>query len=364
MSKYALNHRFSLQLTLYCIAHFLIDLASTCIVLAYILYTHHSISAFLAFYFIAFAGQMPLGLLADRINRNALVAACGCMLMVIAILLMAAFPASAFVPVVTLAALANALVHIGGGIDVLNHSGPRSGPLGLFVSPGAIGLYVGTALVHADISISRFLIFSLLLTATAILLTQKWMHSSFTSLNPPCTLRPTLPARPGIIAFTIAALFLIVTLRSYVGLTLSFDWKTQWHWALFLLIALVAGKAFGGLLSDRFGMMRTAAISLSLAALLFLLPNQPLAGTLAVFLFNMTMPMTLWALSRIFSNARGFAFGTLTLALFLGLWITYLHPAPLLPTGIGFSIATLLSLILLTTAIRPLTTAYTSPTKT
>ena len=38
-----------------------------------------------------------------------------------------------------------------------------------------------------------------------------------------------------------------------------------------------------------------------------------------MFLFNMTMPVTLGALGRMLPGVKGFAFGTLTLALFVGL---------------------------------------------
>ena len=50
-----------------------------------------------------------------------------------------------------------------------------------------------------------------------------------------------------------------------------------------------------------------------------LLAGNPYAGVTAVFLFNMTMPVTLGALGRMLPGVKGFAFGTLTLALFAGL---------------------------------------------
>ena len=35
------------------------------------------------------------------------------------------------------------MFHVGGGLEVLNGS-PKAAPLGVFVSPGAVGLYLGT----------------------------------------------------------------------------------------------------------------------------------------------------------------------------------------------------------------------------
>ena len=347
---------FPMRLTLYCVAHFLIDLASTLIVLGYLFYQNHSYSGCICFYLIAFAGQMPLGLLADKLNRNSLVATTGCILMIGALYLMANCPSSAFTAILLLGALGNALVHVGCGIDVLNQSGKHCGPLGIFVSPGALGLFVGTSLVNAgpDASIYLYLYGFLAVTACALIVAQRLSFGSLRSLNVPLSLRPTLPSPRLLLTGATLALMIVVVIRSYVGLTLSFPWKSQGYWAIFLGLALALGKATGGLLSDRFGMERTAFVTLLLATLFFLAPNTPILGVLAVFLFNMTMPMTLWSLSQFFGNARGFAFGTLTLALILGACITYIHHQPLLPMGWGFSAATLLSLLLLTFGLKPL----------
>jgi FSR family fosmidomycin resistance protein-like MFS transporter len=45
---------------------------------------------------------------------------------------------------------------------------------------------------------------------------------------------------------------------------------------------------------------------------------------MAVLLFNMTMPITLWAMAKIFSAAKGFAFGLLSFGLFIGFVPLYL----------------------------------------
>ena len=57
---------------------------------------------------------------------------------------------------------------------------------------------------------------------------------------------------------------------------------------------------------------------------LYLLSGAPLPGLLAVFLFNMTMPMTLWAAAQLLPGAKGFGFGLLTFALFVGYLPVYL----------------------------------------
>ena len=59
--------------------------------------------------------------------------------------------------------------------------------------------------------------------------------------------------------------------------------------------------------------------------MLFWFADSPYAGVAAIFLFNMSMPMTLCALARRMPGCKGFSFGLLTFALFLGF----------LPVGLG-----------------------------
>ncbi len=118
--------------------------------------------------------------------------------------------------------------------------------------------------------------------------------------------------------FCMACLFLVVCLRSYMGMALPFSWKGEGVYPAALVLASMFGKATGGLLADRLGAVRASVSALSIAAALLLFPTYPLAGAVAVFLINVTMPVTLWGLARVFSGAKGFSFGLLTFALFLG----------------------------------------------
>jgi FSR family fosmidomycin resistance protein-like MFS transporter len=125
-----------------------------------------------------------------------------------------------------------------------------------------------------------------------------------------------LTTRQGLVL--AALLTAVVVLRSYMGFNQALPWKSEGHWGLTVTVALVLGKAAGGFLCDKLGARKAAAISLLLAAAFYLFSANPLCGTFAVFLFNMTMPITLWAAARLFPGGKGFAFGLLTFALFLG----------------------------------------------
>ena len=93
-------------------------------------------------------------------------------------------------------------------------------------------------------------------------------------------------------------------------------------------------------------------MTLIASAILFLIADQPIAGVLAVFLFNMTMPITLGAMARMLPGVKGFAFGTLTLALFVGLLPIIVFPHL---TGLPYwcySLMALISAIILTMGFR------------
>ena len=299
-------------LALYSLSHFWVDLS--CALLVFRAFRGEADWAvlLLAYNFCAFAMQMPLGALADRLDRNGVLAALGCVLVAGAYLL--PLPMEAVVA----AGMGNALFHLGGGLDVLNGSEKRCAALGVFVSPGALGLSVGTLWGKGSgvpLAVGPAV---LLLLANAILLLCRWTLGSLRSGNAPYDTAAPAGRWP------VVPLFLVVVLRSYMGMHQSFPWKGTGAWALALTAALVLGKCAGGFLADRIGAIRASNLSLGLAAALYLLSALPLPGTLAVFLFNMTMPITLWAVARAMPGAKGFTFGLLTFALFLGalpLWL-------------------------------------------
>ena len=298
-------------LALYSIAHFWVDLSCAFLAFRFLSGSPDFLLCLLLYNFCAFALQMPLGIWADGLNRNGLLAAVGCGLTAAAFLVPLALPAA------VVAGVGNALFHLGGGIDVLNAGERKAAALGVFVSPGAVGLYVGT-LWGGGAAVSALLPpAGLLALGGGILLLCRRTFGSLRSGNAPVEAEPAggswLPLVP---------LFLVVVLRSWMGLGQSFPWKAAW--GLPLVLALALGKAAGGFLMDAVGPRRAAGWSLGLAAALYLLSGAPLPGLLAVFLFNMTMPMTLWAAAQLLPGAKGFGFGLLTFALFVGYLPVYL----------------------------------------
>ena len=89
------------------------------------------------------------------------------------------------------------------------------------------------------------------------------------------------------------------------------------------------GKALGGIVGDRFGAAETGVISLLVSVPLMCLGAESAVLSLAgILLFNMTMPITLCGLASLMPQNLGFAFGLTTLALLMGVGITYFVAMP------------------------------------
>ncbi len=325
------------MLTVYCAAHFLVDLCCALFMFSLLRNDSSWMMGVLVYNFCAFALQMPFGITADRLNRNSFVAAVGCLLVA----------GGVFVPhLITAAGIVgcgNALFHVGGGIDVLNMSKKKCTPLGLFVSPGAIGLSLGTMMAGKIPLYAATIV--MLVVGTVILLTAKsefkGLESENTELKMP---KLTITA-----VIAVICLFLVVCLRSFAGMSFSFEWKSSMP-AIISVIFIAAGKALGGIAADRIGAKAASIISLGLCAVLFLFSDIPACGLAALLLFNMTMPITLWETAKIFPDAKGFSFGLLTFALFIGFLPVYFGASPF--TEALSAITSLASLALLLAGIR------------
>ena len=280
----------------YSAAHFAVDLCCAMLVLPAARAASDKAMALLIYNFCAFAMQLPIGVLADRYGGGRYFSAIGCLMVALGGLL----PSPMLTAVVC--GLGNAAFHIGGGADVMAVT-EGAKYLGIYVSPGAMGIFLGALASRAGRSLAASAACLMLACAAAI------MALCREGAGPGS---PELP-RGREQWLRLMSLLAVVTLRT--GLTCF--WAGAWAWIAALCV--VGGKCIGGFASDRFGEVRSATVTLSAAAAALIFSAFPLPGALGLLLFNMSMPITLYAARDILREGRATAFGLLTLGLFLGM---------------------------------------------
>lgn len=347
---------------IYSILHLLVDGVCALAMFGIFILEDDGYFLILVYNFCAFAMQMPLGILLDaligraerkrwRMDPAFLTAAAGVLLTVIGA---SVHPA--------LLGIGNALFHVGGGVGCIREDDARSwkgAGLGVFVAPGAVGLSLGTLLAKKGLWRPWYLGVSVVM---ALLCMAAWRLGQKRSrvraeteakkvrvaersegkgaetrrlyrtrtensteggegARGSLVRHKTEKAGRGLvrdILFMAGVCLLVVILRSYIGMAVTFPWKTGTGMGILTVLAVAGGKAAGGLCAAGCGARRTVAVSLSLAGVCYLFSAAALPGLAAVFLFNMTMPITLYQLVRSMPEMPGFAFGLLTFGLFLG----------------------------------------------
>jgi FSR family fosmidomycin resistance protein-like MFS transporter len=208
-----------------------------------------------------------------------------------------------------LAGIGNALFHVGGGIVSLNLKPGKASMPGVFVAPGGIGLFVGSLLMKTYESYHEVFIILLLCMGLVIMLLKR----------PPIFYAVEKATKVNYLVLTILLLMITICIRSAVGLSIHFPWKSKIALQIILILCIALGKGIGGFLADSYGWIKITVGSLAISALLLFFGAQiPVTGIAGLFLFNITMPVTLVAISNILPGRPGFSFGLSTLALVTG----------------------------------------------
>ena len=261
---------------------------------------------FLLYNVVAFASQPLFGLAVDRLAALRAAAVVGGVMTALALPL-------SLVPGMVLAAtvmagLGNGLFHVGGGAISIRVSPGRAWAPGLFVAPGAAGLVAGMLLGRAGGPLWIPTTLLLALSAGLLLVRIPSLHG---------TREPSAPPRGA--EFAIALVLVVIALRSFTGLAIVLPWKSSVPLLGWLTAAVVAGKALGGVMADRFGRLRIGVGALVISApLLVAAYRSPVAGVLGMLAFNVTMAVTLVAVADALPGQPAFAFGLASFALVIG----------------------------------------------
>lgn len=370
----------------------------------------------LTYNFCAFALQMPLGAALDVLNpRRGKVLPLATACMGVALTLVGAFTHPA------LLGIGNALFHVGGGVGTIfedREKGWQGRGLGVFVAPGALGLYLGALLAKNGAGIGwlwgvgAFMLLACAGAAGRVFVrgsargssqggsragageavvqlasgaarglsqgglragageavvrmasgavrgsSQGGSRAGTADVAHPVSCPVRAPSKNGVhsgatgVLPLAACLLLVVILRSHIGMTVTFPWKTTALAGFFAALAVAAGKAAGGFWTVGLGSLRTILLSLAAAAVCYLFSGYAVFGLAALFLFNVTMPVTLYLLVRRLPRLPGFSFGLLTFGLFLGFLPAYFGVAAGQDGNVAGCIGSMVSLVILVCGI-------------
>ncbi|MFN8398265.1 MAG: hypothetical protein U0176_26885 [Bacteroidia bacterium] len=251
---------------------------------------------------LAFGGQVPAGLLVDRIG-NARLVVVGCLAM--AAIALAIFPVAP-TTAISLVGVAGAFFHVAGGkIALLAFPGSAVGA-GLFAAPGVMGLTMGGYWAWAGWSIIPGL-----MVAAAALLVLILVLKMPEGAAPPS---PEVEDTFGWHDFLMVVLLLAIGLRSAIWNMVEMIHSGDHGLLVALGAAAFVGKIWGGFAAQWWGWRRYGVLALLIATpLLAALGNRVWALIPGIFLLQSATPAAVMGMYRLMpklpATAVGMCFG-------------------------------------------------------
>lgn len=308
-------------ITHYTLLHFLVDFSCiynlTCVIMPAAHGRRQFVIYSLLYNFLAFALPVLLGAVADIIKKDREVVIAGVFLCLLATIIGAGPLPGGLVKTMMMIftmGTGNGIFHLGSGRQVLIFQGNRYGDCGIFVSSGALGVFLGRLSgIKGWYFITYILIISLVVyLAYLIRFSRIFEEQQISTENP---LRLITRTKLGIILLLVV----MVIFRGYLGNVRNYSWNNTFLTSLLMVFTVVLGKAVGGVAVDFLGLKRTIlALLLCLIAVSWFASNYMMPGLMWILLINMTMPITLTLLVGQLRGLEGFGFGVTMLALFLG----------------------------------------------
>lgn len=303
-----------IKIFLLSIGHLVIDLSG--IYLINVQYNDYDFSLivlfFLVYNLIAFGLQPFVGYYADVKNKYFLFVILGLLLPVFGLLLI-----DFGLVAIIIVTIGNALYHVGGGVISVNMYPNKAAPAGIFVAPGAIGVFLGLYLAGKSMSFIPIIItVSFILSIlTFLVFKDKVIENKHKEIS-------------SNFVMIVGLILLVVSIRGFIGSILLFTWADTLTYQVLLVSSIFLGKFFGGIIGDRFGFKETGIFGLIASVPLLLIGYSiPILGLLGALFFNFTMAITLFLIIDNLGRYKGFAFGLTTLTLVI----------TILPKSFGFS---------------------------
>ena len=302
------------QLISYAGAHFVVD--ASCALCASLLLFRWGVSSaefyklVMLYNLLAFGSQPLFGWLLDlgKCQREGMITG----VLLTAVGCVAA--GSILVPAALLLGVGNALFHVGAGAGIYAMSEGKAAPSGMFIAPGAVGLFVGGTL-GAISWISPYY-------ATIVLCLIAWGLICIPIANlqlPNKQNHITSLPRMSYCSIVLLFLLLVVAFRSFIGFSIAVPWKGMEVAPLLLVIIAFAGKALGGYMADRLGWTECCSALLFLTSLLAVFYQHYFAAAcIALLCVQATTSVTLVATQSLFPGFPAFSFGLPCIALLAG----------------------------------------------
>ncbi|MCB9234537.1 MAG: hypothetical protein H6581_22975 [Bacteroidia bacterium] len=250
---------------------------------------------------LAFAGQLPAGVLLDRVKHPKIWVLASVALIAAAVAVRSASPLAA----ITLAGMGSALFHAGGAMVCLNAMPWKAGSPGMFAAPGVIGLILGGFLAFQGINATLPLLLGMVVLGGILL------------LIPFPAEKPQAPSDHGLDGHDLIMILLLlaIAMRSAIWNVFSILHAEDYNLLIWIGLAAFTGKFAGGFLADWLGWKRFALLALGGSALLLAVSESSYWTLLpGIALLQAATPVAIAAMHRLMPRAPATA-GGLTLGL-------------------------------------------------
>lgn len=283
------------QLVINSLAHLLVD--GLCASTIFSCYASYQNTAIFIYNTLAFTGQCLCGLLIDKYKHIK------SFLLISYILLLLAYflPVNLYLKVILLG-IGNSLFHVNGGyITLRTYKG--MGPLGIFVAPGCLGLIIGSIYPKTALLFAIGIIFCLLLTNTF----NFNFYSFYEDIN-------SNHQQADVLLLLIA-----IASRAIGSCIVDYPWNNRIYTKIMIVLLVFLGKCFGGYLNEKYSIKKVSILSIMLSMILIIFfRNNLYLALLSQFALNLSMPVTLYLIYRLYPKNPGFAFGIAASALWPG----------------------------------------------